>query len=109
MNGHARDFTLRIDQRDALFGADKGRALTEEMHGGNRRADRNQTHAVGDGDDGSLLGGIELAHHVVMQPSKPERIACSGNSRPMKMRRLSRGSPSFHLRWWLPSSIMWTP
>jgi hypothetical protein len=34
-----------------------------------------------------------------MQLSKPSRIACSGNSRPMKTSRLWRGSPSFHYRW----------
>ena len=41
---------------------------------------------------------IELFHHVVIQLSKPSRIICSGNSRPMKTTRLSRGSPSFHFR-----------
>ena len=44
------------------------------------------------------FAGIELFHHVVIQLSKPSRINCSGNSRPMKTRRLSRGSPSFHFR-----------
>ena len=38
-----------------------------------------------------MLAGIELFHHVVMQLSKPSRIICSGNSRPMKTSRLSRG------------------
>ena len=35
--------------------------------------------------------GSNCFHHVVIQLSKPSRIICSGNSRPMKTRRLSRG------------------
>ena len=46
----------------------------------------------------AALARIELFHHVVIQLSKPSRIICSGNSRPMKTRRLSRCSPSFHFR-----------
>ncbi len=68
-----------------------------------------RTRSVTDGDGGLRAGGIELDAHDAMQLSKPSRIACSGNSRPMKTMRLSRFSPSFHFRWWSPSSIMCTP
>src|SRR6185312_8575356 len=110
MHGDARDVAFRIHERDIFLGADKAGTLAEKMHGRRRRANRNGAHAVGDGCDGGLPAArLERAHHVVMQLSKPSRIACSGNSRPMKTSRLSRGSPSFHLRWWSPSSIMCTP
>ena len=36
-----------------FLGADKGRNIAEEMHGNDRRADRNRAHLVGDGNDGS--------------------------------------------------------
>ena len=62
--------------------------------------DGEAAHLVGDGNDGGgMIAGIELGRHVVMQRSKPSRIVCSGNSRPMKTRRLSRGSPSFQALW----------
>ena len=83
-----------------FLGADKGRVAAEKMHRGDRHADRKRAHAVGDRNDGGgVVAGIELFHHVVIQLSKPSRIICSGNSRPMKMRRLSRASPSFQARW----------
>src|SRR5262249_2185447 len=104
-----RDRAFRIDQCHVLLGADKGCTVAEKMYRGDRRADRDRPYAVRQGDDGGPIAGIEIAHHVVMQLSKPARIACSGNSRPMKTRRLWRGSPSFHFRWWSPSSIMCTP
>ncbi len=99
MDGHARDFTVGARHRYAFLGADKDRALAEEMHGGDRHADRDRAHSVGDrGDGGGVIVGIELCHHVVIQLSKPSRMVCSGNSRPMKTRRLSRASPSFQAR-----------
>ena len=105
-----RDLVGGIHQRDVFLGADKGRMIAEEMHRDHGHAERERTHPVGDrGDRGRILVRIELSHHVVMQLSKPSRINCSGNSRPMKTRRLSRDSPSFHFRWWSPSNIMWTP
>ena len=47
-------------------------------------------HPVGHRNDGGGFARIELFHHVVIQLSKPSRIICSGNSRPMKTTRLSR-------------------
>ena len=91
---------VRAHQRDAFLGADEGGALAEKMHRGDGHADRDRAHPVGDRDDGGgVVAGIELFHHVVIQRSKPSRMVCSGNSRPMKTRRLSRGSPSFQARW----------
>ena len=100
MDGDPRDFARGIHQRHVFLGADKGRAVAEEMHRGDGHADRDRPHLVGDRNDGGgLIAGIELFHHVVIQRSKPSRIICSGNSRPMKTRRLSRASPSFQARW----------
>ena len=100
MDGDRRHFALPADQEDVFLGADKGRVLAEEMHGRDGRADRDRAHPVGDRcDGGGVLARIELCHHVVIQRSKPSRMLCSGNSRPMKTRRLSRGSPSFQARW----------
>ena len=77
----------------------KAACIAEEMHRDDRHADRERTHPIGDRNDGGgLLARIELFHHVVIQLSKPSRIVCSGNSRPMKTRRLSRASPSFQAR-----------
>ena len=72
--------------------------IAEEIQGGCGLAYRQRPHPVGDGSDGGPFARIELCRHVVIQLSKPSRIICSGNSRPMKTTRLSRASPSFHLR-----------
>ena len=99
MDGDVRNLAGSVHQRDVFLGADKGRPIAEEMHRDNRHADRERSHLIGDRDDGGgIVVRIELGHHVVMQLSKPSRINCSGNSRPMKTRRLSRDSPSFHFR-----------
>ena len=99
-DGDRRNFPVRAHHRDAFLGADKGRAFAEEMHRGDGHAERNGAHPIGDrGDGGGVIAGIELFHHVVIQLSKPSRMICSGNSRPMKMRRLWRASPSFQARW----------
>jgi len=95
-----RHRALAAHHRNAFLGADEGRVAAEKMHGRDRHADRKRAHAVGDRyDGGSVIAGIELFHHVVIQLSKPSRMVCSGNSRPMKIRRLSRASPSFQARW----------
>ena len=110
VHGDLGDLTLGVDQGDVLLAADEGGAVAQEVRRGHGHAERNGLDAVGDGDDRGGIGRRrELFHHETMQLSKPLRMASSGNSRPMKTRRLSRGSPSFHFRWWLPSSIMWTP
>ena len=109
VKGDRRDVAGRTDQRRVLLGADEHRGVAEKMNRGDRHADGKRTHPVGDGSDGGAVARIKLFHHVVIQLSKPSRIICSGNSRPMKTTRLSRASPSFHLRWWSPSSIMCTP
>ena len=98
MDGHTRDTALGVHQGNALLGADKGGAVTEKMNRRDRRADRDRTHAVGDGSDGGLIARFEVAHHEVIQLSKPSRMICSGNSQPIKTSRLSRSSPSFHFR-----------
>ena len=100
MNGNLRNLALAAHHRDIFLGADKGRAVAEKMHRDNRHADRERPHPIGDGNDGGgLIARIEFFHHVVIQLSKPSRMVCSGNSRPMKTRRLSRASPSFQARW----------
>ena len=86
------------DQRRVLLGADEDGGVAEKMHRGDGHAHGKRLHPVGDGSDGGAVGRIELFHHVVIQLAKPSRIICSGNSRPMKTTRLSRTSPSFHLR-----------
>ena len=58
-----------------------------------------RTRSVTETMEAGFAAGSNCCHHVVMQRSKPSRIVCSGNSRPMKTRRLSRGSPSFQSRW----------
>jgi hypothetical protein len=99
VHGDARNFAGAVYQRDILLGADEGGNIAEEMHGNDGRADRNRPHPVGDRNDrGRNITRIELFHHATMQFSKPSRIICSGSSRPMKTRRLSRGSPSFQAR-----------
>src|SRR5690606_12896394 len=47
--------------------------------------------------------------HAARHASKPRRSFSSSSSRPMKTSRVSCVSPSFHGRWWSPSTIMWTP
>ncbi|MGY4301548.1 hypothetical protein ACVWXN_009643 [Bradyrhizobium sp. i1.4.4] len=107
MHGDRRDLALGVDERDILLAADEGGAGPKEIHRGHAHPERNRLDAIGDGDDRGGIGGRrKLFHHETMQLSKPSRMAFSGNSRPMKTRRLWRGSPSFHFRWWLPSSIM---
>jgi hypothetical protein len=98
MHGHTGDFSLPAHHRNAFLGADEDGVIAEEMHRCDRHPDRDRAHLVGDGNDGGGLARIELFHHVVIQLSKPSRIICSGNSRPMKTRRLSRASPSFQAR-----------
>ena len=101
MDGDLRNLAfVRSTSGDVLLGADKGGVLAEKMHRDDRHADRERPHPVGDRDDGGgIRARIEFFHHVVIQLSKPSRMVCSGNSRPMKTRRLSRGSPSFQARW----------
>ncbi len=100
VDGDRRNLAVRSNHRNAFLGADKGRALAEEMHRGDGHAERDRMHPVGDGyDGGGAIAGVEFFHHVVIQRSKPSRMTCSGSSRPMKTSRLSRGSPSFQARW----------
>ena len=99
MHGNRSGLCLARDDEDALFRTDKGRLIAHEMHGAHGRANRNGAHLVGDGNDGSGFARLEIGHRATMQLSKPSRIIASGNSRPMKTRRLRRGSPSFHGRW----------
>ena len=87
-----------VDQRRVFLGADEDGSVAEEMQRGCGHADRQRPHPVGEGSDGGHFARIKLFHHVTIQLSKPSRIICSGNSRPMKTTRLSRGSPSFHFR-----------
>ena len=98
VDGDGRDFARCIDHRRVLLGADEDGGIAEEMDRADRHADGERPHPVGDGSDGGAFARIELFHHVVIQLSKPSRIICSGNSRPMKTTRLSRASPSFHFR-----------
>lgn len=98
MNGDFRDFARLVRHGSVFLGADKYRGIAKEMDRGDGHADRQCPHLVGDGSDGGRLARIELFHHVTIQLSKPSRIICSGNSRPMKTTRLSRASPSFHFR-----------
>ncbi len=98
MDGDRRYFACFIDQRRVFFGANEHGDIAEEMQRGCGHADRQRPHPVGNGSDGGLCARIELFHHETIQLSKPSRIICSGNSRPMKTTRLSRGSPSFHFR-----------
>ena len=93
-----RNFALPVHEADAFLGPDERGAVADKVHGGDGSTDRNRAHLVGDGRNGGLMARLEGAHHETMQRSKPSRIICSGNSRPMKTRRLSRGSPSFHFR-----------
>src|SRR5262245_43113337 len=109
MHFNRRNLTRRGGDGDFLLAPDKTGVVAEEMHGHYGRTQWQRPHAVGHRDDGGGFAGVELFHHVTMQLSKPSRITCSGNSRPMKTTRLSRRSPSFHFRWWSPSSIMCTP
>ncbi len=99
VDGDGGDFIAFTDHRRGFLGADKHRGVTEEMNRGDRHADGELPHLVGEGSDGGRVARIELFHHVVIQLSKPSRIICCGNSRPMKTTRLSRASPSFHFRW----------
>ena len=100
VDGDRRDLAVQAYQENVFLGADKGGAVAEKMHRGDGRADLYRAHPVGDGSDGGgTVAGSKFFHHVVIQRSKPSRIVCSGNSRPMKTRRLSRGSPSFQARW----------
>ena len=98
MDGDLRDFARPVHHRRVLLGADKHRGIAEEIDRADGHADRQRPHLVGEGSDGGHFARIELFHHVTIQLSKPSRIICSGNSRPMKTTRLSRGSPSFHFR-----------
>src|SRR4029450_5090343 len=109
MHFNLRDFANRSSDDNLLLSADETCVVAEEIHRRYGRTQRQRPHLVGHRSDGAGFTGIELFHHVTMQRSKPSRIICSGSSRPMKTTRLSRRSPSFHFRWWSPSSIMCTP
>ena len=103
MNGDTRNrvtgiLVRGIDDRRVLLGADEDGVVAEEINRRHGHADRQRPHPVGDGNDGRSRVRIKISHHVVIQLSKPSRMVCSGNSRPMKTRRLSRGSSSRHLR-----------
>src|SRR5258708_38220649 len=100
MDGDRRYLALAAYQEDAFLSPDEGRVVAEKMHRRDRHADLERAHPLGDRNDGGrIIAWVELAHHVVIQRSNPSRMVCSGNSRPMKIRRLSRGSPSFQARW----------
>ena len=100
MDSDRRDFALAAHQEDAFLSPDEGRVVAEKMHRCDRHADPERAHLIGNRNDGGrMIARVELAHHAVIQRSKPSRMVCSGSSRPMKMRRLSRGSPSFQARW----------
>ena len=100
MDGDRRYLARAADQENAFLSPDESRVVAEKMHRCDRHADLERAHPVGDRNDGGrVIARIELFHHVVIQRSKPSRMVCSGNSRPMKMRRLSRDSPSFQARW----------
>src|SRR6266436_6504145 len=95
-----RNLAASAQPENAFLGADESRVVAEKMHRRDRRADFNRAYPVGDRNDGCrVIARIELFDHVMIQRSKPSRMVCSGNSRPMKMRRLSRGSPAFQARW----------
>ena len=98
VDGDFRNFARFVHHRRVFLDADKHRGIAEEIDRGDGHADRQRPHLVGDGSDGGRFARIELFHHVTIQLSKPSRIICSGNSRPMKTTRLSRASPSFHFR-----------
>ncbi len=100
MDDDRRYLAVSTYQENAFLGANESRVLADKMHRRDRRADFDRAHPVSDRNDGGrIIARVEVAHHVVIQRSKPSRMVCSGNSRPMKMRRLSRGSPSFQARW----------
>src|SRR5690606_23572346 len=82
--------------------------------------------AGGGGEEGDVaeeMGGEDMAFEIkrcncrhqaavvwaAWQARKLFSIFSTSRSRPMKTRRDSRFSPSFHGRWWSPSTIMWTP
>ena len=98
VDGDSRDFARLVRHGSVFLGADEHRGIAEEMDRGDGLAYRQHPHLVGDGSDGRGLARIKLFHHATIQLSKPSRIICSGNSRPMKTTRLSRASPSFHFR-----------
>ena len=99
MNGNTGDLPCSVCEEHIFLGADEGCVIAQKVHGRDRRADRDRAHLIGDGNNGGGFARTEFCHHVVIQLSKPSRIVCSGNSRPMKTRRLWRGSPSFQARW----------
>ena len=98
VNGQSEVTPVAVHGGGILCAASDGARLV--TGGDDGRADPDRAHPIGDRrDGGGIFARIELCHHVVIQRSKPSRMVCSGNSRPMKTRRLSRGSPSFQARW----------
>ena len=67
-----------------------------------------RTRSTAEATERSCGGSSSLIMRLRTSQSLRESTS-SGNSRPMNTRRLSRFSSGFHLRWRLPSSIMWTP
>ena len=110
VHGDRRHLASRVTSATFSSAPTKAALSPRKCTAVDRRADATgRTRSVTETMEPELSARIEFFHHVVMQLSKPSRIICSGNSRPMKTRRLSRCSPSFQSRWWSPSSIMCTP
>ena len=94
-----RRLAFACGESHGFFGANEGRDVAEEMNSGNRAADLHRQHTICNRSNrGRIFRQSKRTHHVVTHCSKPSRIACSGNSRPMNTSRLSRGSPSFQAR-----------
>ena len=85
-------------QRDVFFRADERRDVAKEMHSGRRCIQRNLGDPISDRNNGGLFRRQAEVRHHAMVFSKPSRIACSGNSRPMNTTRLSRFSSLRHFR-----------
>src|SRR5690606_13029523 len=92
---------VAVNEDATLLAADKDSAIAEEAGGGGGRAKRERANLIGHGGDAVGVARSEagVAHCAATQAWKPSRINCSGRSRPMNTRRLSRRSPSCQRRW----------
>ncbi len=99
-------------RRNAVVGLDGGVAAGKPVDRAVRqREDRRFAEEGGGHAMAAEIEGRDCRHGVgyASQARKPSSSLSRSRSRPMKTRRLSRRSPSFHGRWWSPSTIMWTP
>src|SRR5688572_4349122 len=108
MHGHALLRAVRRDEQQSLLAKHEHGTLAEKTRGDHRPAHRDRLGAINDGGDWAACVGHGKRRQAT-QLSKPLRIFSSGRFRPMNTMRLWRFSPSFHSRWWSPSSIMCTP